>query len=78
MLGGLIGYALGTRSGREQIDRIAARARDAWEDPRVQEKVADASHRASAYVQEMAPEIKDRVGDAVRQASDQLRSNGSV
>ena len=78
LVGGLIGYALGTRSGREQIDKLAAQAKRVWDDPRVQDKVADAGQRAETFVHELAPELKEKVSDAVRQAGDSLRNNGAV
>jgi len=68
LVGGVIGYVLGTRAGREQFERIAGQARRVWEDPRVQEKVADASQRATSFVQDVAPDLKDKVADAVRKA----------
>lgn len=68
LVGGVIGYVLGTRAGREQFERIAGRARRAWEDPRVQEKVADATQRATSFVQDVAPDLKEKVADAVRKA----------
>lgn len=68
LVGGVIGYVLGTRAGREQFERIAGQARRAWEDPRVQEKVADASQRAASFVQDVAPDLKEKVADAVRKA----------
>ena len=66
LVGGVIGYVLGTRAGREQFERVAGQARRVWEDPRVQEKVADASQRATSFVQDVAPDLKDKVTDAVR------------
>ncbi len=66
LVGGVIGYVMGTRAGREQFEKIAGQARRVWEDPRVQEKVSDASHRATSFVQDVAPDLKDKVTDAVR------------
>jgi hypothetical protein len=70
LVGGVIGYVLGTRAGREQFEKIAGQARRVWEDPRVQEKVADASQRATSFVQDVAPDLKEKVADAVRNNGD--------
>ncbi|MDO8108068.1 YtxH domain-containing protein [Isoptericola sp. b441] len=78
LAGGLIGYVLGTRAGREQFDRITASAKRVWDDPRVQEKVADVGQRASSFVQDVAPEVTEKIGDAVRQSGSAARGNGSV
>lgn len=74
VVGGLVGYVLGTRAGREQFERIRVQARKVWEDPRVQDTVADVGQRAQGLVAEVAPELKDRVTDAVRSASGAVRS----
>lgn len=66
VLGGVVGYVLGTRAGREQFDRIAAQAKRVWDDPRVQQTVTDVGERASTYVQDVAPDLQAKISDALR------------
>ena len=69
IVGGALGYVLGTRAGREQFEKIRSSAKTLWEDPRVQGTVTD----ASGFVKEHAPELKDKVTEAVKQASGAVR-----
>ena len=50
IVGGALGYVLGTRAGREQFEKIRSSAKTLWEDPRVQGTVTD-----GAYVERMVP-----------------------
>lgn len=77
VIGGLIGYVFGTRAGREQYDKIAAQARRVWDDPRVQDKVGDATERANTFVSDKAPDLQAKFTETVRQAGDQLRDRGN-
>lgn len=73
LLGGAVGYVLGTRAGREQFERIRSSAQTLWQDPRVQGTVAD----ASTFVKEKAPDLADKVGGAVRSATGAVTGRGS-
>ncbi|KGM14321.1 YtxH domain-containing protein [Cellulomonas bogoriensis] len=77
LLGGAVGYVLGTRAGRQQFEKIRTQAQRLWEDPRVQEGIADVEQRASDLVKEKGPEIKEKVTGAVRSANDAVRGGDS-
>ena len=69
---GFVGYVLGSRAGREryeQIKKVATRVKD---DPRVQEKAAQAADLAK----EKAPVVKDKVAAAASSAADKVTPSG--
>jgi hypothetical protein len=70
LLGGAVGYVMGTRAGREQFEKIRSSAQSLWSDPRVQEKVSGVQEQAGGFVREKAPELKSKVTGAVRSAKD--------
>lgn len=74
LIGGVVGYVLGTRAGREQFEKIRGQAQKLWEDPRVQDTVSDVEQRATALVKEKGPEIKDKVTGAVKSATETVRT----
>lgn len=74
LVGGAVGYVLGTRAGRQQFEKIRTQAKKVWEDPRVQEGIADVEQRAGDLVRDKAPELKEKVSGAVRSATDSVRS----
>ena len=69
VIGGAIGYVLGTRAGREQFEKIRSSALSVWQSPRVQGTVSGVEDRASGFVREHAPELKEKVSGAVRSAT---------
>ena len=64
LLGGALGYVLGTRAGREQFEKIRGTAQSVWQNPKVQETVSGVQEKVSAR----APELKEKVTGAVRSA----------
>ena len=50
LVGGAVGYVLGTRAGREQFERIRGQAQRLWEDPRVQGTVNDVEVRPGSHL----------------------------
>lgn len=66
ILGAAVGYVLGSRAGREQYERVKAQAKDVWEKPAVQEKVAAAEAKIGEVVREQGAQVADKVSESVR------------
>jgi hypothetical protein len=64
-------YVLGARAGRERYERIMSGAQRVWSDPRVQSAAAD----AKGTVSDVAPHLKDRAADAIKQTARKARSS---
>lgn len=60
------GYVLGTKAGRERYEKISRTARDAWQDPRVQEKV----HTVEEVAKEKAQSTAENLRDVARSTAD--------
>ena len=73
LIAGGIGYVLGTRAGRERYEQIKKAATRVKDDPRVQEKAAQAADLAK----EKAPTVKDKVAAAASTAADKVTPSGS-
>ena len=43
LLGAATAYLFGTESGRQQVEKLRGKAQQLWEDPAVQDKVAEIS-----------------------------------
>lgn len=65
---GFAGYVLGARAGRERYDQIKRFAVRVKDDPRVQEKAAQAADLA----REQAPVVKDKVASAAGTVADKV------
>ncbi|MGA8210626.1 MAG: YtxH domain-containing protein [Nocardioidaceae bacterium] len=65
LLGGAVGYVLGTRAGRERYDQIKDQAQSLWGNPTVQEKASQAADLA----REKGPEAAQKVGSAAAGAA---------
>jgi hypothetical protein len=65
LVGGAVGYVLGTRAGRERYEQIKTQAEGLWNNPKVQEKAT----AAQDLVKEKAPLVKDKAADAASSAT---------
>ena len=70
LISGAVGYVLGTRAGRERYEQIKTMATRVKEDPRVQEKAAQATDLAK----EKAPVVKDKMSSATDSAMSKVRN----
>lgn len=77
LVGGAVGYVMGTRAGREQFEKIRSSAQNIWSDPRVQEKVSGVQEQAGGFVRDKAPELKGKVSGAVRSAKSRRDKDSS-
>jgi len=65
LVGGAIGYVLGTRAGREQYDKIVAQGQSLMGNPKVQ----DAKAQAQDFAKQKGPEVGQKVADAASGAA---------
>ena len=70
------GYVFGTRDGRERYEQIKSQALRVWQDPRVQQKAAQAQDlakekaaQAQDLAKEKAPEVQEKVASAAKKSS---------
>lgn len=69
---GFAGYVLGARAGRERYEKIKGMAIKVKDDPRVQEKAAQAADLAK----EQAPVVKDKVSGAASTVASKVTPGG--
>lgn len=72
LIGAAVGYVLGTRAGQQQFEKIKAQAQKVWENPKVQEGIHDVETRATDFVKEKAPELKDKLTGGSKGDQDDL------
>jgi hypothetical protein len=56
-VGAAVGYLVGTERGRAKLAVITGKAKQAWKDPKVQEKV----HQATETMKEQAPLVAETI-----------------
>ena len=78
LVGGAVGYVLGTHAGRERYEQIKAQATSLWNNPKVQ----GTASQAQDFAREKGPIAAEKVAGAASAASEKVqsatgRSNGS-
>lgn len=68
-IGAALGYLLGSREGRQNLDKFAKNAQSFWNDPKTQDQV----QRATATVKEQAPGVADRAAGLADKATEAVK-----
>lgn len=74
LVGGAVGYVLGTRAGRERYEQIKSQAQSVWKSPKVQEKAT----QAQDFAREKAPVVKDKAAEAAAAAKEKVSSSDTT
>ncbi|MDO5627911.1 MAG: YtxH domain-containing protein [Mobilicoccus sp.] len=73
LAGAAVGYVLGARAGRDRYDEMKKQADALWHDPRVQEKVG----QATEAVKENAPVVGEKLSQAAGEATTAAKEKAS-
>jgi hypothetical protein len=73
IIGAGLGYLLGTRKGREQLDKAKEWTQEAWADPRVQAQVNDLSTKATEFAKTEGSALKERVAEFAKTEGSALK-----
>jgi hypothetical protein len=65
LVGGAVGYVLGSRAGRQRYEQIKSQAQSLWTSPKVQAKKA----QAQDYAKDKAPVVKEKATEAAASAA---------
>ncbi|MGM7669727.1 YtxH domain-containing protein [Microbacterium sp. A93] len=68
-IGAALGYLLGSREGRQNLDKFAKNAQSFWNDPKTQEQV----QRATSTVKEQAPVVAERAAGLADKATEAVK-----
>lgn len=66
ILGGIVGFILGTRAGRDQYEKMKASAQNLWEMDAVQQGVAKVENSVGGVARNSASNLTDKVADMVK------------
>jgi hypothetical protein len=72
-IGAALGYLLGSREGRKNLDKFAKNAQSFWNDPKTQDQVQKATQKATTAVKDQAPVVADKAAGLADKATDALK-----
>ncbi|MDO5726357.1 MAG: hypothetical protein Q4Q03_00355 [Bowdeniella nasicola] len=67
ILGGIVGFILGTRAGREQYEKMKSSAQNLWEMDAVQQGVAKVEDTVGGVARNSASNLTDKVAGMVKE-----------
>lgn len=68
-IGAALGYLLGSREGRQNLDKFAKNAQSFWSDPKTQDQV----QRATSTVKDKAPGVAEKAAGLADKATDAVK-----
>lgn len=66
ILGGIVGFVLGSRAGRDQYEKLKAMSQDLWQSDAVQHGVAKVEDTVGGAARNQASNLTDKVADLVK------------
>ena len=78
LVGGAVGYVLGTKAGRERYDQIMTQVESIWTNPKVQEKATQAQDFAKAKAPVVKGKAADVAASAAAAAKDKVGGSGDT
>lgn len=72
------GYVLGSRAGRERYEQIKTQATKAWNNPKVQDAVADVQTQAKHAGAEVGSKVAETASDVRSKVSEKLGSDDTA
>ena len=49
VLGGIVGFAVAVSLGKDRLEQLAERAQELWDDPRIQDTLADLEKKVPGF-----------------------------